>query len=166
MSISLASCALDAERDVPDIERRAAALDETIMCPVCPGESIAQSQNELAAQMRDIVREKLTEGWTDESIRQFFVDRYGPSVLLEPPTEGFGLAAWIVPPAAFGMAVVSLLLTLRWMRMSNERERDEQSGDAERDRYLAKIDGAIGADSPPEEPPATRRGNRGGGGQA
>ena len=116
--------------------------------------------------MRGIVREKLAEGWTDESVRQFFVDRYGPSVLLEPPAEGFGLAAWIVPPAAFGMAVVSLLLTLRWMRMSNERERDEQSGDAERDRYLAKIDGAIGADSPPEEPPATRRDKRDGGGRA
>ena len=65
---------------VPVGEQRAQGLNREIMCPVCPGESIDQSQHILAVQMRGIVDEKLAEGWNDEEIRDFFVERYGASV--------------------------------------------------------------------------------------
>ena len=111
-AIMLSACTVLGESDVPDMERRAQDLNETIMCPVCPGESIDQSANPLAGQMRAIVYEKLNEGWTDRQIEDFFVERYGASVLLQPPAQGFSLAAWLVPPVAFVLAIVSLLLTL------------------------------------------------------
>ena len=121
----LSACTVLGESDVPDIERRAQRLNETIMCPVCPGESIDQSANPLAGQMRAIVDEKLNEGWTDRQIEDFFVERYGASVLLQPPAQGFSLAAWVVPPVAFVLAIASLLLTLRWMRISAAAERGD-----------------------------------------
>ena len=126
------------------MEQRAVALNKTIMCPVCPGESIDQSQNSLAVQMRAIVRDKLDEGWTDQEIKDFLVERYGPSVLLEPPTTGFSLAAWILPPVAFALAVASLLLTLKWMRMSAESS-DDATGDEDGQQrdYVSMIEDAL-----------------------
>ena len=64
---------------VPVLERRAQDIEKGIMCPVCPGESIDQSQHPLAVQMRGIVSEKVEEGWTGKQIEAFFVERYGPA---------------------------------------------------------------------------------------
>ena len=88
IGITLVGCA-DARADVPVLEQRAQTLNRSIMCPVCPGESIDQSQVALAVQMRGIVNDKLADGWSDEQIRNFFVERYGPSVLLQPPTQEY-----------------------------------------------------------------------------
>ncbi len=115
LPLALAACA-GAQADVPALERRAQGLNKTIMCPVCPGESIDQSQNALAAQMRGIVDEKLAAGWTDAQVRDFFAERYGPSVLLEPPTQGIALAAWIGAPAGVAIALIAFALALRHMR--------------------------------------------------
>ena len=135
-------------RAAPELERRAHELNKTIMCPLCPGESIDQSQNPLSAQMRSIVAEKLADGWTDGQIREFFVERYGPSVLLEPPREGFGLTAWLVPPAAFALALVALLFALRRMTASRAPDDDgvdESAGGASQaDGYLARLRSALG----------------------
>ena len=114
-ALAASGCA-DARADVPDAELRAQALNQTLMCPICPGESIDQSQNALAAQMRGIVDEKIAEGWSDSDIRGFFVERYGPAVLLEPPREGVGLAAWLLPPIAVALAAAAWVMALRRMR--------------------------------------------------
>ncbi len=147
-----AACAATSDSDVPDIDRRAAALNKALMCPVCPGESIDQSQNPLAVQMRAVVRDMLEDGRSEDEIKDFFVERYGPSVLLQPPSEGFDLAAWIVPPLGFGLAVVALLLTLKWMRMSAEASAAQREEDSERGRqaYVSKIDAALSPQSPPD----------------
>ena len=147
---------------MPAIEERATALNKSIMCPVCPGESIDQSQNSLAVQMRAIVRDKLDEEWSDQQIKDFLVERYGPSVLMEPPATGFSLAAWIVPPVAFALAIVALLLTLKWMRMSAEAEREAGSeGDGEQGEYVSRIEDALSpeerSDSRPDSRPKGRR---------
>ncbi len=138
--------------DVPPLERRVQGLNKTIMCPVCPGESIDQSQNELAAQMRDIVAEKVQQGWTDEQIRAFFVDRYGPSVLLEPPRQGFNLMAWVVPPAAVAGAGVALYFVLRMMRRPPASRAEDlpdaaQLSEEERSRYFRTIEAAADSGS-------------------
>ena len=143
-------CVTTTVPDVPDEERRASALNKSIMCPVCPGESIDQSQNPLAVQMRAIVDEKLALGWSEREIKDFFVERYGPSVLMEPPSAGFGIAAWIVPPLAFALAIASLLLTLRWMRRISERSDDNEVEDEERARYVRRLEEATGGDSKTE----------------
>ena len=101
--------------DVSPLERRAQEINQSIMCPACPGESIDQSQNPLAAQMRKIVLDKLEDGWTNKQIDDFFVERYGPSVLLEPPRQGFNIIVWIVPPLMIIVAGLVLFLVLRGM---------------------------------------------------
>lgn len=108
------SCTQRAE--VPFEEIRAERLNKVIMCPICPGESIDQAQNDLSVQMRGIVREQVADDWTDERIKAFWVERYGPSVILEPPRQGFGLVAWLLPPVGLASAGIILYLVLRMMR--------------------------------------------------
>ena len=85
------------------------------MCPVCPGESIDQSQNPLALQMRELVKDKLDQGWSDQQIQDYFVERYGPSVLLAPPRSGVGLVIWIVPPVIVIFAILILIMVIKSM---------------------------------------------------
>jgi cytochrome c-type biogenesis protein CcmH len=134
--------------EIPPLERRAQELNKAIMCPVCPGESIDQSQNALAVQMRAIVVEKLEQGWTEDQIKAFFVERYGPSVLMEPPRQGFSLAAWVIPPIVVLAAGLGLYIALRAMRrrastQSQASAQVAQLSDEELAGYARRIEAAL-----------------------
>lgn len=88
-----------------------------LACPVCQGLSVSDSPSQLATQMRDTILQKLEAGETREQITQFFVDRYGESILFEPPKRGFGLLIWWVPVlGVLGGAVLVALTLARWSR--------------------------------------------------
>ena len=76
-----------------DVRRVASQL----RCVVCDHQSVAESNAELAAQMREVIREQQAAGRTDREIIQFFVERYGDTILYAPPRRGFSLLAWWVP---------------------------------------------------------------------
>ncbi len=141
----LAASACAARSEAPEVERRAQELNKAIMCPVCPGESIDQSQHPLSAQMRGIVETRLREGWTEEQIKDSFVESYGPRVLLEPPASGVNLMVWVVPPAAVVLAGGLLFLALR--RMSRRREHGDAEApgltDAEREQYARRVESLV-----------------------
>ena len=133
---------------MPAMEQRSQALNRTIMCPVCPGESIDQSQVALAVQMRGIVKEKLAVGWSDEQVREFFVERYGPSVLLEPPTQGISLAVWLAPPIGVAAAVGVFVIAIRHMRRRPtlaDGDDDEMSDD-DLQPYYERIEASVSGD--------------------
>ena len=98
------------------LDVQAQAINQRLMCPVCPSETIDQSQVELAQQMRTIVQGKLVAGESREEILQFFVERYGESVLASPPRRGFNLLVWLVPPVALMVGGGVLYAVLRTMR--------------------------------------------------
>ena len=106
-------------KDIEPQELRVISLNKEIMCPVCPGESIDQSQNDLAIQMRFIVTKLVDEGKSDEEIKEYFVQRYGEVVLMEPSTNGLGLIAWTVPWIAFIFTIVMVIFFIRKMSSSN-----------------------------------------------
>ena len=67
-----------------DNESRAQYLFDNLMCPVCDGQTISESQSQLSKNMRDIVRIKLDEGLTNEEILQYFQSKYGTSITYTP----------------------------------------------------------------------------------
>ncbi len=126
--------------DSPTLEERSQSLDSQLMCPVCPAETIDQSQAEIALQMRRLVRSKLDAGETEQQILDYFVDKYGRSVLAEPPAEGFNLLVWVVPPVALvGGAVLFWAAT---SHLAPKRGKPEAAGvpTEEIDPYLDEID--------------------------
>ena len=129
----------------PSLEERAYSIDRSLICPVCPGETIDQAQVELAAQMREIVREKLAEGWSRGQILQFFVDRYGERVLAAPPKKGFNLMVWVVPIVAGVGGVLLLAFVVRAMRRAGQtRQNDGPVPEQELERYLSLVDRELG----------------------
>ena len=99
-------------------DAEAQAIDRMLMCPVCPAQTIDQTEVPLAKQMRAQVRELLASGATRKEVLAWFSapERYGPGVLAEPPRSGFYLIAWIVPGVVVVAALGGGLLTLRAMR--------------------------------------------------
>ena len=167
LAIALATLSVACARseEVPPLERRAQGINKGIMCPVCPGESIDQSQHPLAVQMRAIVAEKIQQGWTEEQIDSFFVKRYGPSVLLEPPRTGANILVWLVPPIGLALAGGLLYWVLRTMRRSQLRQGEGvmanvRLSEEERASYFRLVEASLiaseggdGAVNTAEQPP-------------
>lgn len=82
------------------VEDRAAALGTRIKCPVCRGTAIADSPSETAVAMMAVIEEKIEVGWSDRQIIEYFQDRYGEAILLDPPFAGKTLLVWLLPAAA------------------------------------------------------------------
>jgi cytochrome c-type biogenesis protein CcmH len=82
----------------PALEARARELSKNLRCLVCRNENIDDSDADLARDLRILVRERLTDGDTDEQALAFIVDRYGEYVLLTPNTKGANLILWIAGP--------------------------------------------------------------------
>ncbi|HLZ78382.1 MAG TPA: cytochrome c-type biogenesis protein [Sphingomonas sp.] len=90
----------------PAQEARAQALMQTIRCVVCQGQSIADSDADLAASMRAIVREKTAAGETPDAIRAWMVARYGRWVNYRPAVEPVTWPLWGAPLALIGIGAL------------------------------------------------------------
>jgi cytochrome c-type biogenesis protein CcmH len=88
-----------------------------LRCVVCQNLSVADSPSETANQMRGVIRERLAAGERPDQVIQYFVDKYGEWILLEPRRHGFTLIVWLLPPlaAVAGIALAAVLL-VRWSR--------------------------------------------------
>ena len=132
-------------QDVGEMEQKAQGLDRMLVCPVCPGETIDQSQVVLAKQMQELVREKLKDGESEEEILEFFIERYGENVLTAPRKQGFNLLAWVFPPVAAFIGLLLLAVIVREMKKSGVSSESKDPGevllgDEGLDSYLSVID--------------------------
>jgi cytochrome c-type biogenesis protein CcmH len=92
-------------------------IGKQLQCPICSGAAVADSPSELAGQMRNVIRAKLEAGESEEQIIAYFVERYGDSVLIEPPRRGIGLAVWIAPVGVLAIGALLLWRLLQiWLR--------------------------------------------------
>ena len=81
----------------PREEARAVALMETLRCLVCQGQSIADSDADMAADMRALVRQRIAAGEEPEQIRAWLIERYGNWVSYAPPVEPLTWPLWAAP---------------------------------------------------------------------
>ena len=88
-----------ANRQLPDARQEAQAktLMEELRCLVCQGQSIADSDAELAGDMRDLVRRRIAAGERPAAIRTWLVERYGHWVSYRPPVEPIAWPLWLAP---------------------------------------------------------------------
>jgi cytochrome c-type biogenesis protein CcmH len=97
------------------VSTRPAAVDRVeeigsrIKCPVCQGESIANSPSPMAEDMMDLVSERVAIGVPDQEIIDELLGSYTGAVLLDPPASGSTLALWIAPIAALAVGVAVIL---------------------------------------------------------
>ena len=91
-------------RQLPDArqEARADALMQEIRCLVCQGQSIADSDAELAGDMRDLVRRRIAEGQSPDQVRAWLIQRYGSWISYRPTSEPAAWPLWIAPLVLLG----------------------------------------------------------------
>jgi cytochrome c-type biogenesis protein CcmH len=100
----------------PALESRARNLSRELRCMVCQNQSIDDSEAPLARDLRLLVRDRLTQGDTDQQVLDFLVSRYGNFVLLRPPLEWHTMLLWGLPPAVLIAALVGLMIKARRQR--------------------------------------------------
>ncbi|HEY9087193.1 MAG TPA: cytochrome c-type biogenesis protein CcmH [Anaerolineaceae bacterium] len=86
-----------------------------LYCPVCENTPLDVCPTQACAQWRDLIREKLALGWTDQQVRDYFVMQYGDRVLAAPPAQGFNWVFYVIIPVALLGAVGVLVSVLRRM---------------------------------------------------
>ena len=96
-------------RQLPDPrqEAEAQALMDQIRCLVCQGQSIADSDAELAGDMRDLVRRRIAAGEKPDAIRAWLIQRYGTWISYKPTSEPAAWPLWLLP--------LALLLVGAWL---------------------------------------------------
>jgi cytochrome c-type biogenesis protein CcmH len=112
-------------------ELRAQAIHRSLRCVVCQNESIAESNAVLAADLRQVVRERVEAGDTDEEVRDYMVDRYGDFVLLKPPFEADTWILWLGP---FGVALIGAFAIAAYLRRRRGQPEAQPLTAAERKR--------------------------------
>lgn len=83
--------------DDPAREAEARALMETVRCLVCQGQSIADSDADMAGDMRALIRRRIAAGESAGEIRTWLIDRYGNWVTYDPPVTPITWPLWAAP---------------------------------------------------------------------
>ena len=124
------------------IDDQTKEISYLLMCPVCQGQSVGESNSNLANDMRDIIRKQLEQGKSKEEILSYFVNRYGDSILATPPPKGINWVLWLLP--AVGIIVGGIGITLFLFKAQKDEKKENYSPDrahaAGDDEYLKKIE--------------------------
>ena len=97
LGLLLSGACAAASVDQEEHQARVLAIAKQLRCAVCQNQSVAESQSDLAEDMRSVISEKLRDGDEENAIIGYFVERYGDYVLMKPPNRGFARILWWAP---------------------------------------------------------------------
>jgi cytochrome c-type biogenesis protein CcmH len=101
----------------PQIEQRMKNLTQQLRCLVCQNETLADSQAELAEDLRREIRAQMKAGKTDQEILAYLTQRYGDFVLYKPPVKSTTYLLWFGP---FVLLILGVLLLYQYLRRRRE----------------------------------------------
>lgn len=110
-----------AAQSQPPTDDEVNAVAKEMFCPVCENTPLDVCPTTACAQWRDLIREKLAAGWTNDQIQDYFALQYGDRVLSEPPLRGLNWLVYTLPVVFFGAGAVLVYFVLRSMRKRGAR---------------------------------------------
>jgi len=105
---------------------RAYEIKSTMLCPVCDGQNVLESNAPVAAAIRAQVDDLVAEGRSNSEIRAWMARQYGSDVNANPPRSGLGAIVWVLPVLVGVMAVGLLVLAFARWRSGREIEPSEE----------------------------------------
>ena len=128
----------------PELEKQVMRLGEELRCLVCQNQTIADSNAELAVDLRNQVREMLREGKSEKEIKDYMVQRYGDFVLYRPPVKATTWVLWVGP---FVLLVAGLAILFFKLRQRAQRKAAANGALSEADHQrAAKLLGSVDND--------------------
>jgi cytochrome c-type biogenesis protein CcmH len=100
---------------------RVNAVARQMYCPVCENIPLDVCPTQACAEWRELIRLKLSQGWTDQQIQQYFAEQYGARVLAMPPRQGFFWLIYVLPPVFILLGIYILFRVFRSMRPGSGR---------------------------------------------
>ncbi len=121
------------------------AIAKQLYCPVCENTPLDVCPTEACRQWRELIRQQLSEGWTEDQIKQYFVDNYGARVLGEPPRTGLNWVVYLLPPVLILAGAFVLFRAMRaWMKPSTTEAAagpvETTQPAAQDDEYVSKFE--------------------------
>jgi cytochrome c-type biogenesis protein CcmH len=136
--LGLAPALAEVQLADPEHEQRARDLSHEIRCVVCQSQSVADSDADIAKDVRAIIREQIAAGKSDQEIRDFLVARYGDFVLFDPPFKASTYALWIGPFVILVLAGIGVAIFFR--RRAQEPAQVPELDPEERNRVARLLD--------------------------
>jgi cytochrome c-type biogenesis protein CcmH len=116
--VTLAALALAAPALASEQHPTLGELEGQLMCPICEGETLAQSDQPAAQQIKAYIQRRIDQGATRSEIKRELVQQWGTRILAAPPRHGFDLLAWLLPiVGVLAGALVLGVLAWRWTRV-------------------------------------------------
>ena len=101
------------------LDERTLEVARQIQCPVCNGESVADSPSLKASEMRAVIRQQLTEGRSEQQVLAYFSSVYGSDILESPPQQGFTSLIWIMPALMLLAGAIAVVTIAReWQKQA------------------------------------------------
>ncbi|HMZ06201.1 MAG TPA: cytochrome c-type biogenesis protein CcmH [Anaerolineales bacterium] len=121
------------------------AIAKQLYCPVCENTPLDVCPTEACRQWRELIRQQLAEGKTEEEIKQYFVANYGARVLSEPPRTGFNWLVYILPPVFILAGAFFLFRSFReWTKPraveAGTGAETEAGASVSEDDYIARLE--------------------------
>jgi cytochrome c-type biogenesis protein CcmH len=115
------------------------AIAKRMYCPVCENIPLDVCATTACEQWREMIREKLMEGWTEEEIFDYFVTLYGDRVLSEPPRTGLNWLIYVLPPIFLLIGVYVIVRGFRtWKKPVESLAAD--APDTDQDAYISRLE--------------------------
>ncbi len=128
----------------PPTDDEVNAIAKQLYCPVCENTPLDVCPTQACAQWRDLIRLMLSQGKSEEEIKQYFVDNYGARVLNEPPREGLNWLVYLVPPVVILIGGVFVFRALRaWKKPVSAAQVQGPGIEAPADDYVARLEEEI-----------------------
>jgi cytochrome c-type biogenesis protein CcmH len=119
------------------------AIAKELYCPVCENVPLDVCGTQACAQWRDLIREKLVAGWSEDEIKTYFSDQYGDRVLAEPPARGLNWLVYVIPPIVFLGGAFFLYRGFKAWKQLDDEESDEAVTELKpeiEDEYMARLE--------------------------
>ena len=120
--ISLTGCFYNIGNDLSDNEIRFLNLEKQIKCPICPAETIAESNTKVSKDLKNFIKLKIDEGWSDNKIKAVLISKYGKEILATPQKKGSDLFLWIIPIIVLVFGVITYWSLYKTIRLKIKRE--------------------------------------------
>ena len=115
------------------------AIAKQMYCPVCENTPLDVCPTQACAEWRELIRDKLAQGWSEEQIKAYFVEQFGDRVLASPPARGLHWLVYLIPPITFLAGVFVLYRAFRSWRTSTPLVAQKISQDVDED-YVRKLE--------------------------
>ena len=140
LMISVSSHAVDSRQlSDPKQQESYETLTKELRCLVCQNQTIADSNAELAGDLRRQVYEMLQQGKTEQEIIRFMTDRYGDFVLYKPPFAGKTSLLWIAPVVFLLMGLMTIFFVIRRKRATAQVQVDTLETDIEKQKKIRSL---------------------------